>query len=164
MRAIPKSRIRSVPWSSTIRFGRLDVAVNQAGTVGMRKAAAELFRQVQLHPESHRFGSFNHRAERFAGHELHGDERVPLVFADVEDGDDVGVFETAGRARFLHEPRADVAVLELVADQFDGERTPEHRVLGQIQAAHAALAQEPLDLVSSNSRRERLRVCHHRRL
>jgi hypothetical protein len=55
----------------------------------------------------------------------------------------------------------DVVVFEFVANEFDGEGASEHRVGGQVETAHAALVQEALDLVPSNPRRERLRVCHH---
>jgi hypothetical protein len=45
--------------------------------------------------------------------------------------------EASGGTGFLHEFGANVMVLKLVADELGGQRAPEHRIRGQVEAAHA---------------------------
>ena len=49
-----------------------------------------------------------HRAERLAFDQLHGDERQAVGFADFVNDADVRMIERGGGARFTHQPGAAV--------------------------------------------------------
>src|SRR5262245_66200765 len=76
--------------------------------------------------------------QRRAGHMLHDDEVAAVVRADVEDGDDVGMVERAGRLRFLYEPLPAFGIGDLLRRQdFDRDwpaRSEERRVGKEVRS------------------------------
>jgi hypothetical protein len=82
------------------------------------------------------------------GHVFHRDEVRPAVLADVVDGDDVGMVQRGGGARFLDESLAAFrARCALGPEQLDGDRPAEARVDGAVDGSHPALAERLDDLV-----------------
>jgi hypothetical protein len=73
-----------------------------------------------------------------------------LPFTDIEDRDDVRVArETRSRQRFSLEPLSRLLVArEAVVEHLDGDPAAELTVLGEIDPAHASLADEARVLVS----------------
>ena len=82
----------------------LDVEMDDPELVRVREAGAGVL--DQLEPPAQRQGeaSLNDAAQRLARHVLHRDERPSLVFARVEDGDDVGMAQPSRGARLADEP------------------------------------------------------------
>src|SRR5207249_4903985 len=70
---------------------------------------------------------------------LHGDERLAHVLAELEDGDDVGVLQPAGRSRLAQEPFAHLLAVAAFANQLDGDMPADLGVERAIQRAHAPL-------------------------
>ena len=84
--------------------------------------------------------------------------RQPLVGADVEDGEDVGMVEGPGGARFVLEaPQTLRRHFQVGRDDLDRNVAAEPRVTGAIDLAHAARPQRHHDLVGAKTqtRRER---------
>ena len=85
------------------QVGRLDVAVDDGEAVRVGQAVAQLLQQPQLAGDGGRLLAPDPHRQRLAVDVLHGDERLAVLLADVEDADDVLVLEHAGGVRFLHE-------------------------------------------------------------
>lgn len=119
----------------------LDVEVHHAGAVCERQAGAGVVDQPEQLAPRRRLRLADERRQRLARHVLHGDERPPVVLADVEDGDDVRVVETAGGARLAGEALAGGGV-ERVREHLHGDVTADQRIAGQIDLAHAAAAEQ----------------------
>ena len=134
--------------------------MDQAVAVRARQSAAQLLHQIQLRCQRYGLCPTNQLCQCVSGDILHGNERMPLVVARIEHRDDIGVLEAASGARLLHEARADIDVLDLVADELDREPASNHGVDRQIQTTHAALTEEPLDLVAPDLRGESVRIRH----
>ena len=77
-------------------FGRLDVAVGDAVTVGVVEGLGELADQVDDARQRDRRIVASHLAERLAFEELHDEVVLAVVLGDIEELDDVRVAE-AGR-------------------------------------------------------------------
>jgi hypothetical protein len=122
---------------------RLDVAVNDSETVSGVKRLRSL-------PEPGESGSGSDRlpprtlSERPARQVLHDDEWAPLPLADVEDRDDVRVAgEPSRRQGFALEAFPEpLVVREAVIEDLDGHLAAELPVLGEVDPAHASLADE----------------------
>ncbi len=91
-----------------------------------------------------------HRAQRPAGDVLHDDEKLAVGFANVMDGDDVGMIDCRCRLRLLDETPAPPGIGHGGDGQnFDGDRPVEVRIHGLVDNAHASSAQPFLDPVVS---------------
>ncbi len=74
-----------------------------------------------------------------AGHQLHDDERLPVVDAVVVDGDDVGVAKVGRGARLMLELQVEVGVAGLViAQDLDGHVAVEQGIAPAVNDGHAA--------------------------
>ena len=106
----------------------------------------------------------DHRRQRVAGQELHGQEQRAVGRApEVGDGDDVGVREAARRLGLaLEAARELLAAAELGQQHLDREIAPHHRVLGAIDRAHAAHADAAHDAVALADDRADQRIDHGR--
>src|SRR6185436_4315894 len=82
-------------------------------------------------------------------HELHGDEWLAVVVADVEDRDDVRVTEPGSRARLTRKALAQLFVI--VLQDLDGDLAFEPRVPDEVQGAHAALPNWANDLIAPDA-------------
>ncbi len=98
-----------------------------------------------------------------ARHVLAHDVELPALLADVVDGDDVGVVaEPAHRLRLAPHAREPRLVEALGLDQGEGHVAVELRVVGQVDALLAALAEEALDLVAAGGEGARSARLGHR--
>ena len=142
------------------QVGRLDVAVDDVEGVGVGEAVAQLLEQPQLAGERGRLPAPDPHRQRLAVDVFHGDERLAVLLADVEDADDVLVLEHAGRVRFLHEAAPDLVVVDAFLEQLDGDRaTADLGVAGTQERAHPARSDRAEDLVAT----DRVGNCHGRR-
>ena len=119
-----------------------------------------------LHGVFHQFVDRNRTpadapAERLAVEKFGHEVRLRLVRADVVDGDDVGMLEGGGGARFLREAAQPVGIARGPGRQdLDGDVALEARVTRPIHLAHAATADVGDDFVRAESGAER--ECHCR--
>ena len=84
---------------------------------------------------------------------LHGDERLPIVLADVEHRNDVPVTQPRDRARFAGETRTQILVAGFL-EQLDGDLAFEEGIPGEQKFTHAALANSVDDLKAPDSVRQ----------
>ena len=87
---------------------------------------------------------------------FHGDEGDIVLRLHVVDGDDAGVGEDAGRSGFPKEAFAKAGALLGIGDftepdGFDGDRTANGRIGGEIDDAHGAAAELAHDLIASDA-------------
>ena len=81
----------------------------------------------------------------------HREEEGTVVFPRTEDRDDVRMVERRGDTRLVQEALPEsVALRELGSDHLQRHPTPEAELLGAIDRAHSASADEPFDLVAGN--------------
>ena len=89
----------------------------------------------------------------FAIHEFHGEERLAVGFADIEDAADVGVRDLARQAHFAGESRQSFFVArERLRQEFQRDGLPEFQILGAIHFAHAALAERRNNAIAVEQR------------
>ena len=84
----------------------LQVPVHDPGRMRLGETVGGLHRDVEKPLRRERFSRRQEFAKRLSVHELHRDVGRPVGFADVVDGQDVGVVQGRGRARFLLEALA----------------------------------------------------------
>jgi hypothetical protein len=121
------------------RVGELDVAVQHAHAVRGRQAARQADAQLQhLAPRK------RHRelAEALAADVLGDQEGMPLELADAVDHHHVRVLDASHRPRLDEEAVAVLGVRRHVADELHRDRTVEHVVVREIDAAHAAATEQ----------------------
>ena len=86
--------------------------------------------------------------QRLAVEQLHHDEALTLVFADVEEHADVRVIERRGDARLAREPGERLRIVrQMRRQQLERHLPAEPAILGAIDHAHAAPAELLDDLV-----------------
>ncbi len=128
--------------------GRLEVAVDDPVPVSVLEGLADL--QGNADGVLERHGLVLHPVlQGLALDILHGDEDLALVFSRFIDFADEGMVEGCGGLGLpddaLAHPRV---VLELGRQEFQGDVAVKGRVLGKINLAHPAFAEEPDDLVA----------------
>ena len=123
---------------------RLDVAVDEAVRVGFGQRVADLPHEVQQASRRERAVALDELAEVVAGQELHHVvKRAVGGAAVVVDVDRVPVRELGGGADFAFEAGEHAGVAGLLgADDLDGAGALHHLVLGEIDLAHAAAAEQ----------------------
>ena len=136
--------------------GWLDVPVHHSVLVREVETVADLPDQVGdlLEGEDALLG--DHVLERLALDVLHRDVRGGALLADVVDSHDVGVGERPGGAELALEPGLQVIDLlggdpRIELDDLDRELATDDRVLGQVDDAHGALADDALYLVAAEA-------------
>ncbi len=78
----------------------------------------------------------------------HGQEEHPLDLAGLVKRDDVGMVDRRRQARLALEARPEVGVLrQLVGEELEGDLATELPLLREVDDAHAAAAQDPLDAI-----------------
>ena len=125
--------------------------MHDAAAVRRRHPAGDLLRVSHGLPQCQRTGG-QRASQRLALEQLGHDVRLPFEGAGVVDGDDVGVVERGGRARFLLEalqPR--VIRREGRRQDLDRHVAAETQVAGPIYLAHSAGADQRRNLVRSES-------------
>ena len=76
--------------------------------------------------------------QRHAVQILHGDERLPVLLADVIDRADVGVVQGGRRLRLALETGQSLRVPSHFGEELQGDKTVKTRVLSLVDDAHAA--------------------------
>ena len=123
-----------------------DVAMRDAGGVRHTERLGHL--SAQLRQRFNRAAFADQRPQRAPLDEFHHDEATGFSFADFVNGDDVGMIERGGGARFLLEaPHAISIGSELFGQQLERDLATEPRVFGQIDLAHPARAELLCDAV-----------------
>src|SRR5205823_9891824 len=121
---------------------------------------AELLHELNLASERQLRAPSNQRGQRLALDVLHRDERLAVEFADVEDGDDVGVMQSSGRLRFAREALPDLRAVGGLAKQLDDDApVADVRIAGEIEVAHPPVADRLDDLIATDNCRSTLRRC-----
>src|SRR6516225_8895431 len=86
---------------------------------------------------------------------LHGEKRHAVIFAKVENGDDIGVKAPPGGSRLAPEalqPLFRAATRrQFGADDLDRYRTVDDGIIGAIDLAHCAGAEQPVDTISADA-------------
>jgi hypothetical protein len=129
------------------QVGRLDVAVDQAGLVGVLQAEGGLADVVGGPHGVHRPVALDDGVQRAAVNVLHDEEVQPAVAVDVVTADDVGVLELGDGPRLAAEALQGHGVAGAVGEHLDGDAAAHDRVLAQVDLAHAAGAERPQHLV-----------------
>ena len=95
--------------------------------------------------------------EVLALHELHREEREAVHLGDVVHAADVRVGDLPGRAHLAPEPHEPVAVAdERLGQELQGHRLSEREVVGPVNLAHAALADQPDNPIAAAEHGSRL--------
>ena len=131
----------------------LDVAVDEAllvrGVERLGDLGEELDRALRLERTVLR----DELGEVGALDVAHGEEEHAVLLARLVDGDDVRVVERGGDPRLAQEALAEALVLgELGRDHLERDLAPETLLLGAVDRAHAAAADERLDVVARGAR------------
>ncbi|MEZ4432047.1 MAG: hypothetical protein R3F65_06495 [bacterium] len=117
----------------------LDVAVHDAGAVGLVERVEDLVGDAHGRRERERAGG-DVLGEGLAFDVLHRDEELAVGRApEVEEGDDVGVAELADRAGFVEEAALGVGVVgELAGQHLERDVAVEHLLARLVDDPHAA--------------------------
>ena len=101
------------------------------------------------------------RAQRLPLQQFRDDVRHASLRVGVEDGDDVGVVQAAGGARFAREARHVLGVGGGPANDLQGDIASEGVDRAPVDLAHAAGTEQPDDLVRAEAlaRREGEQLC-----
>jgi hypothetical protein len=128
----------------------LEVAVDDALGVGVGEAVADLLDHRELVLEPREGPARDDVLEVRALEQLHHEIDEPLLFVELEDGDDVAVVELRGGPRFPVEPLAERLVgAERRRDRLDGDVPVQDGVVGLVDLAHRPLTDLVDDLVLS---------------
>ena len=139
------------------QVGRLHVAVDDAALVGLQQRAGGLDDVLQRLLPAQRPLSLQPIGQGLAAHVLHGEVGRPLELADVVDVHHVGVLQARLGARLQHQAFDQVgAAAQLAPQDLDGHRPLQAEVVGQVDRAHPALAQQRPDLEVIDGRPIRL--------
>jgi hypothetical protein len=136
----------------------LQVPVDHTAFVRVLEGMAELFADAQHFPDGEppALGLPEADVQVAPGHVLAHDVELPLVLADVVDGDDVGVVaEAPHRLRLAADPDAAGLVQALGLDQRQRDVAVEPLVPGQVDALLGSLAHETLHPVAAGGKRGR---------
>ena len=140
-----------VPTLSHEEVGRLDVAMHNALRMRGVERVGNLDRQVQQRFHFYRAGA-DAVLQRRAFEQFHGDERLPVLFADVMNGTDVGMIQGGGRLRFSFEARQCLRVFgHIFRKEFQGHEAVQPGVLGLVHHTHTATAKPFQDAVVRKS-------------
>ena len=76
--------------------------------------------------------------QRGAFQQLHGDERLPILLADVMNRADVGMVQRGSRLRLALKPRQRLRIFcHIVGKEFQRDKTVQPGVLGLVHHAHS---------------------------
>jgi hypothetical protein len=128
----------------------LDVAVDDAGGVGVAQAAQHVAQDRQRPVRRDRRVGVHQIAERSAVEELHHQEqRAVLELAEIRDVDAVGVIDAPDRDGLALEPAAQLGHRRQGGvEQLDRHRPPDRDVLAPVHHPHAALAEQRVQPVA----------------
>ena len=131
--------------------------------VGSGESGRDLLRVVD-HAADRQGAAPEDRPQLPAFEQLGHDERRTLMGADVVDGQDIGVIQRRGRARFLLESlKARLVRGHFTRQDFDRDIPPEPAVVGAVDLTHAARAYFGADLILADAGVWAERVGHESR-
>jgi hypothetical protein len=123
--------------------------VDDAGAVGVVERGGDLAADLDDLAGRERRLAADPLLEVLALDQLHHDVVDVAVAADVVDRDDVGVAQPRGGAGLAAKALEEFGLAaELLAEDLDGDRPPEGRVLGGVDDRHPALAEDVPEPVS----------------
>ena len=126
---------------------RLQIPVHEALLFRCGQCAADLQGDVDGRERVERPGPANTRLQRFAFHQFHRAEALPVLFADTEmvNGRDIWMPQRCGRPCFAHEPFACFrsAFHPFRIDELERNRPFERGVNRAIRHSHGAAAEFP---------------------
>ena len=123
---------------------RLDIAVNDARRVRRIESIGNVDSKRQQLFQFKRPPT-NTMLERHTVQELHRDEGLPVLLANVVNGADVGMIQSRGRLGFALKARQSLRILgDIVGKELQRDEAMQPRVFRLIDHAHAA-AVEPFD-------------------
>ena len=123
---------------------RLDVAVNDALGVGGVECVGNLDSNGEQRLQIH-WAVADQVLQSVAVQKLHGDERLPVLFANIVDSADVGMVQGRRRLGLALEAGQSLRIAGyLVGQKLEGDEAMQPRVFGLVDHAHAPAAQ-PLD-------------------
>jgi hypothetical protein len=123
------------------------VSVDDAGTMRVIEARADLLDVVEALCERQRLLCGDDLVERFPVDILHGHERLVVLLADFVNGDEILVTQVCCGPGFAHEPFEQFVIEESIAENLYGNQSVERRVASEVNGPHAAAAQPPDHLV-----------------
>jgi hypothetical protein len=130
--------------------GWLDVTMDDASRMGVAHAVADLGHDADLVREADG-PRLDQGAKVLAVEELHGHVGAPVGLAQVEDGDDVGMAESADGLRLAGKALVKLVVVpDLRGQHLEGHHASEGRVAGAIDDAHRTFAQLVEDVVPAD--------------
>src|SRR5579871_2809217 len=130
----------------------LDVTVDDARAVQIGNGGTEPHQMCAYHCERQPAADLQRFGQREAVDQLHRVKRLPAVFADVEERDDVRMTERCKRPRLLQEPCPHLGVLAEMRQQgFERDLALELRIPGAVDRGKAALAQHPAQLIPAET-------------
>ena len=130
---------------------RLHVAVHDAAAVGVLEPFADIDREIQLPRQAHLLGAPQPPLQILPVQVLHREVGLPLVLAEIVDGDDVLVRQLTGGARLPKEALAHFRVrLDGAGNDLDGDDALDERIEGAVDDTHAALPKLLLELIAAN--------------
>ena len=148
----------------------LDVAVHEPLAVGGREPLRDFAADAEHLGERERALRLSGLFQRAADEQLHHDVGQAVFVADLVDRHHMGVIDRRRRPALAQESarRGRVAGFRRM-QHLDGDVAAELLVAGQVDAAHAALADQTHDGVAADRRRKGIVDCcddgsHHRRL
>ena len=122
--------------------GRLDVAMDDAVLVRGVERVGDLDAEVEDLVGLERPADDEPVLQRFAFHQLHDDEGLPVRLVDVVDRADVRVLERGSGPRLALEALERLRVpRDVLGKELQSDVAPQARVLGAVDDAHAAAAQ-----------------------
>ncbi len=123
------------------QVGRLDVPVNDAAAMRRVERLAHLPGKVQ-HPRGRQRSFFDQLLEGAPFEQLHHDERLAVVFAELVNRTDVRVLQRRRQAGLALESGQPFGRRDrLGAQQLDGDLAAKLEVFGAIDDSHATLAE-----------------------
>ena len=130
------------------QVARLDVAVDHAVRVGGRQSLRHLPTDTQHLRDRHGFLPMEPLIERLPLEKLHCQEGDAMIFAGIVDADDVIVLELRHHPSFAEKPLGGrPARAHARQHRLDRYGSFEHRILGPVDDAHAAVAQDLEDAI-----------------
>jgi hypothetical protein len=135
--------------------GGFHVPMDDAGTMGIAEALADLADDVEFPFD--RVGLFlgNHLLEVRALDELHGDVGLPFVLPEVVDGHDVSVAQPSGGLSLTQESGPQVGIVGEPRDhRLESDLSVDEGVDRFVDGPHPAASENRLDLVLADSLQE----------
>jgi hypothetical protein len=133
----------------------LEVTVEDTLVVRGGEARADLPRHLQRLVRRQPADAAEERGQILAVHVLHGEERPPVRLADVVHAADVRVRDLARDLHFLTEAFQPVRVVRRFGEELEGDRLVEGEVVGAVDLAHPAAAEQGDDPVPAREYRAR---------